>query len=78
MSKASKEMIGSTDAAESALGAYIFGLIDKASAAGQGLSKRQLAKQAKLYCADTTLVGEFRVGITSPDIEQLFAPKASN
>jgi hypothetical protein len=68
----------STDAAESAFGAYIFGLIDKASAAGQGLSKRQLAKQANLYHVDSALLGQFRVEISAPEAAQLFAAMANN
>ena len=52
-----------------ALGACIFGLTDKASTAGQKLSKRRLAKQASVFRTDFAPLDEFRVRVDDRESE---------
>lgn len=77
MSRASKQLLESKDNMEQMTGAYIYGLIDKASASGQGYSKRKLAKQCHIYRQDSHFLGEFRIDMSSPDIDQLFVSRAN-
>jgi len=77
MSKAAKQLNESRDGNEVALGAYIHGLIDKASASGQGYSKRKLAKQCHIYRHDPTILGSFRVDVTDPHFDHLFTSRAN-
>lgn len=77
MSRASKKLIDSKDDRHQVLGAYIHGLIDKASAAGQGFSKRKLAKQCHIYRVDSPLLGTFRIDMANPEVEQLFVSRAN-
>jgi hypothetical protein len=77
MSKAAKQLNESKDGKEAALGAFIHGLIDKASASGQGFSKRKLAKQCHLYRCDPKILGEFRIDITDPCFDVMFTSRAN-
>jgi hypothetical protein len=77
MSRAAKQLNDSKDGNEAALGAFIHGLIDKASASGQGFSKRKLAKQCHLYRKDSDILGQFRVDVTDPHFEQMFVSRAN-
>ena len=77
MSKASKVLSESKDTRSRALGAYIFDLIDKASASGQGFSKRKMAKQGNLYLQDSEILGQFRVDVQHPCFSQVFVSKAN-
>jgi hypothetical protein len=77
MSRASHKLNESQDSKECALGAFIHGLIDKASAAGQGLSKRKLAKRCHVYRRDPAILGEFRVNCDDPHFEHLFTSRAN-
>lgn len=77
MSRAAKQLNESKDGNECALGAFIHGLIDKASASGQGFSKRKLAKQCHIYRADPPILGEFRINILDPHFDHLFTSRAN-
>jgi hypothetical protein len=77
MSRAAKQLNDSKSGDEAALGAFIHGLIDKASASGQGFSKRKLAKQCHIYRRDPEILGEFRVDITNPHFDHLFTSRAN-
>jgi DNA-directed RNA polymerase specialized sigma24 family protein len=77
MSQASKVLSESKDTRSRALGAYIFDLIDKASASGQGFSKRKMAKQGNLYCVDSPLLGEFRINVVDPGFQSVFVSRAN-
>lgn len=77
MSRAAKQLNESKDGNEAALGAYIHGLIDKASASGQGFSKRKLAKQCHIYRADPTILGEFKIDVLDPHFDHLFTSRAN-
>jgi hypothetical protein len=77
MSRASKHLVESKDDREQVLGAYIHGLIDKASASGQGFSKRKMAKQCHIYRVDPKYLGEFRINLKDPNIDQLFVSRAN-
>jgi hypothetical protein len=77
MSRAAKQLNESKDGNEAALGAFIHGLIDKASASGQGFSKRKLAKQCHIYRADPPILGEFRINIMDPHFDHLFTSRAN-
>jgi hypothetical protein len=77
MSQASKKLLESKDGNEEALGAFIHGLIEKASAAGQGLSKRQLSKLGHKYRQDPPILGQFRVKLEDPFFDHLFVSRAN-
>lgn len=77
MSRASKQLMDSGEGREHALGAYIHSLIDKANPAGQGFSKRKIAKQCHIYRNDPPLVGEFRIDVAAPEFEQMFVSRAN-
>lgn len=77
MSRAAKQLNDSKSGHEVALGAYIHGLIDKASAAGQGFSKRKLAKQCHIFHQDPQILGEFRIDVKAPGFEHLFTSRAN-
>jgi hypothetical protein len=77
MSRAVKQLSESDVPEELALGALVHGLIDKASASGQGFSKRKLGKLCHIYRNDPDILGEFRVDITDPDFKYLFTSRAN-
>jgi hypothetical protein len=78
MSKAYKQFKSSTNNREVALGAYIFGLIDKASYYGAGKIKRQLKKQGNVYRTDPAILDQFRINAADPDFEHVFTARANN
>lgn len=78
MSRASKALMLSKDGHELALGAYIHGLIDKASASGQGFSKRKLAKQCHIYRTDPSILGEFRIDVMNRDFDSVLVARANH
>lgn len=78
MSRASKALMLSKDGHELALGAYIHGLIDKASASGQGFSKRKLAKQCHIYRTDPSILGEFRIDVGNKDFDNVLVARANH
>lgn len=77
MSRASKQLMESKDPQEHALGAYMHSLIDKANPAGQGFSKRKLAKQCHIYRTDPKILGEFRIDVLDPDFGHMFVSRAN-
>jgi hypothetical protein len=77
MSRASKQMMESKDPQEHALGAYIHSLIDKANPAGQGFSKRKIAKQCHVFRSDPEILGAFRIRVDDPDFDQMFVSRAN-
>ena len=78
LSTLSKRLLASKDAPVLALGAYVFGLIDKASAQGKGLSQRERAKICPIYRRDPEMLGYFEVNVQSPEFEQLLVSRANN
>jgi hypothetical protein len=55
-----------------ALGAYMFGLIDKANPAGSGKTNRQIKKTAyALVRRDPAIIGEFRISCDAPDFNHM-------
>jgi hypothetical protein len=77
MSRASKQLMESKDPQEHALGAYIHSLIDKANPAGQGFSKRKLAKQCHIYRQDPECLGFFRIKVEDPNFDSWFVSRAN-
>jgi hypothetical protein len=77
MSIASKALVESRDTRHKALGAYLFDLIDKASASGLGYSKRKLAKQGHLFVKDPAALGKFRISVEDPEFQKIFVSRAN-
>jgi hypothetical protein len=69
MRKAAQKLEKSDDNKEKALGAFLQGLIEKASASGQGFSQRKMAKQGHIYKKDPDILGQFRVDVASEDFD---------
>lgn len=62
---------------ETALGAYLYDLINKVSASGRGKSKRQLDKTSRcLVRNDPPICGQFRMDVSDPDFGHMFTSKA--
>lgn len=77
MSRAAKTLGESAEPREMALAAFVHGLIDKASASGQGFSKRKISKLCHVYRNDPDLLGAFRIDVTHPDFKYLFTSRAN-
>ena len=77
MSLATKVLSESDDRRKKAIGAYLFDLIDKASASGQGFSRRKMAKQGNVFITTPAIFGEFRIDVTNPDFAQCFSSRAN-
>ena len=61
-----------------ALGAYLQGLIEKASASGMGYSRRKLSKQGHIQLRDPDILGEFCIDVSDPDFERsVFVSRAN-
>jgi hypothetical protein len=78
LSSLSKQLLAAKEAPVLALGAYVFGLIDKASAQGRGLSQREKAKICPIYRRDPALLGQFEVDVTVPDFDHFLVSRANN
>jgi len=76
LSTAAKFLLASSVDEEVALGAYIFGLIDKASSSGQGYSQRKLDKHTHVYRQDPSLLGAFRISVLHPEFEHVLTSRA--
>jgi hypothetical protein len=64
---------------ETALGAYIFNLIDKAHASAAGKTPRQLNKTAgSVFLKDPDCLGQFRVDVSDPGWSSMFSPSANS
>ena len=77
MSCLAKDLLDQKDIHMLALGAFVFGLIDKASAQGRGLSSREKAKICTIYRRDPDILGKFRVDVTDKNFEHLLVTKAN-
>ena len=77
MSNLAKELMDQKDIHMMALGAFVFGLIDKASAQGKGLSAREKAKICPIYRRDPAILGEFQVNVQDANFEHLLVTKAN-
>jgi hypothetical protein len=77
MSQASKLLSASGNTMQRAIGAYIFDLIDKASASGHGYSTRKMAKQGNILVTTTPLLGEFRIDVNDPTFDQILVSRAN-
>ena len=78
MSSLSKHLLASKEAPVIALGAYVFGLIDKASAQGRGLSQREKVKICPIYRRDPNLLGQFEVDVAVQDFDHFLVSRANN
>jgi hypothetical protein len=78
MSRASKALMLSKNGRELALGAFLHGLIDKASASGQGYSKRKLAKQCHIYIKMPDILGKFSIDVNDPDFDKYLLVARAN
>jgi hypothetical protein len=77
MSIASKALAASADPGHKALGAYVFALIDKASAFGAGVKPEEECKQAGcLQFQDSAILGRFRMRVEDPGFCEAFSPSA--
>jgi hypothetical protein len=72
MSEASKVLLESPDPRHKALGAYVWDLIEKASAYGTGLNQRKLAKGGTIFVSDPAILGHFRMAVEDPCFAQVF------
>jgi hypothetical protein len=72
MSEASKVLLESEDPRHTALGAYVWDLIEKASAYGTGLNQRKLAKGGNIFVTDPAILGQFRMRVEDPGFKQVF------
>jgi hypothetical protein len=77
MSRTAKILGESKEPSEIAMSAFVQGLIDKASASGQGFSKRKLSKLCHIYRADPTCLGDFVIDVQNPDFKSLFTSRAN-
>lgn len=78
LSTLSKSLLTSKDAPTLALGAFVFGLIDKASAQGRGLSQRERAKICPIYRRDPEMFGSFVVDTATPEFDHFLVSRANN
>jgi hypothetical protein len=76
-SKAYKQLRDSQVPKQRALGAYLFSLVDKMSASGAGITKREVRKYAHHHGADPDVLGKFVVKIGEPGFGALFTPRAN-
>ena len=77
LSQVPKTLTAFGDIRMKALGAYVFDLVDKASASGQGFSRRKMAKQGHIYVQTSNLLGDFRIDVTSKGFDQIFVSRAN-
>lgn len=66
MLSAHKRLMVSTDMREQALGTWLFGLLEKSSPTGTGLSAREQKKQGDQYHVDGRILGDFYVNVDDP------------
>lgn len=77
MTLATKVLSESEDRHKKAIGAYLFDLIDKASASGAGFSRRKMEKQGNIIVTTPSIFGNFRVDVTDEAWGQMFASRAN-
>ena len=78
LSSLSKTLLATKESPTLALGAYVFGLIDKASAQGRGLSQRERAKICPIYRRDPDMLGKFEVNVAAPEFDHFLLSRANN
>ena len=62
-----------------AVGAYVHGLVDKASIQGQGYSAKKVASLSHVHKTDPALVGAFHIDLADPAFEEhVLVSRASN
>jgi hypothetical protein len=76
LSIAAKTLLASSIDDEVALGAYVFGLIDKASSSGHGYSQRKRDKHTHVFRQDPPLLGSFRIPVQHPEFEHILTSRA--
>jgi hypothetical protein len=70
MGKISVQLEQSTDREQCAIGSWFVSILDKHSAEGVGLTKRQLAKAGHYYHRDSELLGGFTIPVQHPDFQE--------
>ena len=79
LTKASSTLMADAHEEHMAIGAYIHGMIDKASITGSGYSARKVAKHAHLHKSDPGCVGSFDIDVMDPSFEEhVLVSRASN
>jgi hypothetical protein len=78
MRTAAQKLEKSDDAKDKAISAYLEGLLEKASAAGAGITARQKAKQGHMYRCDPAILGEFSIRLEDSALAHVFMPRANN
>lgn len=74
--EAARGLKESKDMRAQALGAFLWGLVDKASTTGAGVTARQAAKQGHMYARTSQMYNEFRVDVTDPEFGEMFSGRA--
>src|SRR5208282_793310 len=78
LSRFSHELRESKDREQSALGWYMYSILEKASRTGVGIGRRHARKFGDLEFSDPDVLGQYRIkNPTKQEIEQLFAPHAN-
>jgi hypothetical protein len=75
MSRASKQLLASKEPEEQALGAYVFGLVDKESSSGVGASAKQRRKMGHMMLADSHILGQFNISVA--DLDEVLISRAN-
>jgi ribosomal protein S8E len=79
MSRAYKQLLESEKPRENALGAYIYGLIDKMSFQGEGFTKKYRQQQTcNVRRTDPSILGEFRIDTGDPNYEHVLSSRANH
>ena len=77
MSHAYKQLLQSKEPRELALGAYIFGLLNKASASGQGMTARERKKQGHMFRTDPMILDQFTIRADDPHFDDVMVSRAN-
>jgi DNA-directed RNA polymerase specialized sigma24 family protein len=74
MKAACEKLKESKNQREIATGAYLSGLIERASNNKRRVARRKLARSSGITIKTPAILGQFRVDVTDPDFDQLFTP----
>jgi hypothetical protein len=77
MKHASTQLLNSKNPRENAVGAYIWGLIDKASFKGVGFTKKYRRELGNTRRTDPMILDQFRISAGDPDYDSVMAPRAN-